>query len=105
MYLNFFTCCSVFPFACSAHWLGFPERLNISVFLVLFFLASWSHAAENKYIMNTVFSGCKHYEIVRRKQTAWPLDPIDSNRGTIVLRVAVSEVIFPTPTSPKFPTP
>ena len=41
-------CCSLLPLTCSTHWLGFMERHNTSVFLVLIFILIWSHSAENR---------------------------------------------------------
>ena len=46
-YLNFSTCCSVLPLICRTHWLGFLERYNTSVFLVLIIIPTWPHAPEN----------------------------------------------------------
>jgi len=46
-YLNFFNCCSVLLLTCSIHCLGFLERLNTPVFLVLIFIPGPSHAAKN----------------------------------------------------------
>jgi len=47
-YLNFSTCCSVLSLTCRIHCLGFVERHNTSVCLVLIFIPAWSHAAENR---------------------------------------------------------
>jgi len=45
--LNFSTSSSVLLLTCRVHWLGFLERHNTSVALVLIFLSAYSHA-ENK---------------------------------------------------------
>ena len=46
--LNFSACCSVLLLTCSEHWLGFLERHNTSVCLVLIFIPAWSDITENR---------------------------------------------------------
>jgi len=46
-YLNFSTCCSIFPLTCNTHWFGYLDWHNTSVFLVLISILAWSQASEN----------------------------------------------------------
>jgi len=48
LYLNFSTCFSALPLTCSVHLLGFLDRHNILVLLVLNFTPVSSHAGENR---------------------------------------------------------
>ena len=56
----------------SVPWLGFLERRNTSVFLVLVFIPTWSHAAENlssACCWRPFFRRCKQHQIIRKRQT------------------------------------
>jgi len=46
--LNVSTCCSLLPITCRMHCIGFLERHNTTVFLVLIFIPAWSHTRENR---------------------------------------------------------
>ena len=71
-YLNFLTCCCVLLLTCSVHWLGFLKRHNTSVFLVLIFIPTWSHATESRS------SAC--WRPSSQDASSWPI-PVVLNRG------------------------